>query len=166
MLNKAYLGPNTGGRPGHIPVWKLWVWHLLGNSLLELILTQNIFSQSRSKLFTMQRWKGQALLFSLLQMPSPTTLSTSTWLKTFWNENSTVIATAIGYKNSVLWDVSRTYLSYLLLHLEMNLPVLVDFNFSVCRRFCHVLCSQCRTRVLYFRSVLQKHTGPCIVIII
>lgn len=76
-LSRVSCITKVGGRTGHILVWILWVWHLLKTTYWKRFLTQDFFfffffpSQSRSKLFTTQGWKGQAPLVFLLRLPLP-----------------------------------------------------------------------------------------------
>lgn len=87
-IYRSWIGfiasPTQEEEPGNVHVWMLWVWHLFENNLYEKIFNPGFFfSQSRSKLFTTQGWKGQTPLVFLLSLPSTTSLSTSTWVKTF-----------------------------------------------------------------------------------
>lgn len=126
-------------------------------------LTQDFFfsSQSISKLFTTQGWKGQAPVVFLLWLPLPHRFPPLLGSRQFlrWK--------LYCYSNCHwLWELSVPWDHLLALQLSIvfaatlvqwTLPVLVDYNLIYSSLslggFCHITWPIYRVRILYFRSV-------------
>lgn len=110
-------------------------------------LTQNFFSpQSRSKLFTTQGWKGQTPLVFHLWLPSTTSLSTSTWFKTF-SEMEILLFFKLPLIMRTLCPLGSSLRTPVIYHIccyicKMNFACIgrlePNLQFFISRRFCHI----------------------------